>query len=91
MVDTAISPGQPRPTQQSGGREDAPHPTPIEYSLAPTDRGLAAWRLLCTAFVFEALLWGKTFRDYITGQVVIGLTAHFRISALIRGFPEPLL
>jgi hypothetical protein len=27
-------------------------------SLAPTDGGKAAWRLLCTAFVFEALLWG---------------------------------
>ncbi|TWU78522.1 hypothetical protein ED733_001003 [Metarhizium rileyi] len=30
----------------------------IEHQLEPTDRGPAAWRLLCIAFVFEALLWG---------------------------------
>ncbi|KAG8157901.1 hypothetical protein KVR01_012173 [Diaporthe batatas] len=29
-----------------------------EQALAPVDGGLAAWRLLCAAFVFEALLWG---------------------------------
>ena len=38
-------------------------------SLPPTDRGLAAWRLLLAAFVFEALLWGfplsfGVFQDY---------------------------
>lgn len=38
-------------------------------SLAPTDRGFAAWRLLLAAFVFEALLWGfplsfGVFQDY---------------------------
>lgn len=27
--------------------------------LDPVDGGFAAWRLLCAAFVFEALLWGK--------------------------------
>lgn len=32
----------------------------IEHQLEPTDRGLAAWRLLCIAFIFEALLWGKS-------------------------------
>jgi hypothetical protein len=31
---------------------DAPH-------LQPADGGVAAWRLLCAAFVFEALLWGE--------------------------------
>lgn len=31
----------------------------INQELAPTDRGLAAWKLLGTAFVFESLLWGK--------------------------------
>lgn len=30
-----------------------------QQNLEPQDRGLAAWRLLCVAFVFEALLWGK--------------------------------
>ncbi|KAL8877425.1 MAG: hypothetical protein Q9198_004560 [Flavoplaca austrocitrina] len=38
-------------------------------SLQATDRGLAAWRLLIAAFVFEALLWGfplsfGVFQDY---------------------------
>jgi len=28
------------------------------HSLPPVDGGKAAWRLLCAAFVFEALLWG---------------------------------
>ncbi|EXJ92425.1 hypothetical protein A1O3_00976 [Capronia epimyces CBS 606.96] len=28
------------------------------HELAPIDGGSAAWRLLCAAFVFEALLWG---------------------------------
>jgi hypothetical protein len=28
-------------------------------SLPAADGGLAAWRLLVTAFVFEALLWGQ--------------------------------
>ena len=27
-------------------------------SLLPADRGMAAWRMLISAFVFEALLWG---------------------------------
>ncbi|KAI1123813.1 major facilitator superfamily domain-containing protein [Nemania abortiva] len=29
-----------------------------EQELAPVDGGSAAWKLLCAAFVFEALLWG---------------------------------
>ena len=35
------------------------HEEPAEQRLEPVDRGPAAWKLLCTAFVFEALLWGK--------------------------------
>lgn len=30
-----------------------------EQGLGPVDGGAAAWRLLCAAFMFEALLWGK--------------------------------
>ncbi len=30
----------------------------VQQQLEPADRGLAAWRLLAVAFVFEALLWG---------------------------------
>lgn len=29
-----------------------------EQGLSPVDGGAAAWRLLCAAFMFEALLWG---------------------------------
>ena len=41
-------------------------------TLPPIDGGLAAWRLLLAAFVFEALLWGfplsfGVFQDYYTG------------------------
>ncbi|THX77251.1 major facilitator superfamily transporter [Aureobasidium pullulans] len=43
--------------------------TSVEQSLAPVDGGLAAWRLLFAAFVFETLLWGfplsfGVFQDY---------------------------
>lgn len=30
-----------------------------EQELLPVDGGAAAWRLLCAAFIFETLLWGK--------------------------------
>ncbi|KAI0509761.1 major facilitator superfamily domain-containing protein [Xylaria bambusicola] len=30
----------------------------VEQELAPVDGGPAAWKLLCAAFMFEALLWG---------------------------------
>lgn len=33
--------------------------TSVEQSLTPVDGGLAAWRLLFAAFVFETLLWGE--------------------------------
>lgn len=31
----------------------------VIQQLLPADGGVAAWRLLIAAFVFEALLWGK--------------------------------
>jgi len=34
----------------------------VQQYLEPTYRGIAAWRLLGAAFVFEALLWGKEFQ-----------------------------
>lgn len=39
---------------QSGNEVDA------ISGLEPADRGIAAWRLICVAFVFEALLWGES-------------------------------
>lgn len=47
---------EPQPSTTSTNNEDA---VEISYQqLHPVDGGFAAWRLLCTAFVFEALLWG---------------------------------
>jgi len=37
-------------------RQEAPEAT--SQSLPPCDGGNAAWKLLISAFVFEALLWG---------------------------------
>jgi hypothetical protein len=43
----------------------------IEQYLEPADSGAAAWRLLGAAFVFEALLWGKTFHiDFSVKPIV---------------------
>jgi len=41
--------------------EDSQYTRVIQQHLEPVDSGVAAWRLLCAAFVFEALFWGKTF------------------------------
>lgn len=38
----------------------------VEQNLAPADTGIAAWRLLVVAFVFEALLWGQLNPDLIS-------------------------
>ncbi|KAJ8611509.1 hypothetical protein MRB53_037916 [Persea americana] len=43
--------------------EESPNDERIEQGLAPTDGGLAAWRLLAAAFMFEALLWGILLQD----------------------------
>ncbi|KAF9874269.1 MFS monocarboxylate [Colletotrichum karsti] len=45
----------------------------IQHQLEPADRGFAAWKLLLTAFVFEALLWGfplsfGVFQNYYSKQ-----------------------
>jgi hypothetical protein len=52
--------------QEGSQREDTTGPTTDQQnshettgqSLLPYDRGMAAWRMLISAFVFEALLWG---------------------------------
>lgn len=45
-----------RTVATAGGLEDARR---MQQGLAPVDGGFAAWRLLCAAFMFEALLWGE--------------------------------
>lgn len=44
-------------SNKSAPPEEVPPPNEA-HSLPPYDGGTAAWRLLLSAFVFEALLWG---------------------------------
>lgn len=61
-----------QPSQDEDG--DVSNAGRVEQELAPVDGGSAAWRLLCAAFVFEALLWGKT--DNVDGTRYVRLTAN---------------
>lgn len=51
----AAPPVPPVPRRNETASEDAPV---IQQYLPPVDGGLAAWKLLGAAFVFEAFLWG---------------------------------
>lgn len=33
----------------------------VEQQLEPADRGAAAWKVLCAAFMFEAVLFGEQY------------------------------
>lgn len=52
---------EPRPGERAATADDALNDNPerIEQQLAPVDVGIAAWRFLWAAFMFEACLWGK--------------------------------
>jgi hypothetical protein len=54
--------------------------------LAPVDGGIAAWRLLGAAFVFETLLWGKS----LCYPKKLMLTCN-RVSVVLWCFPGLLL
>jgi predicted MFS family arabinose efflux permease len=63
---TLSPPNQHFEDENTNGRTVFSDQTPV---LPPIDGGLAAWRLLLAAFVFEALLWGfplsfGVFQDY---------------------------
>jgi len=45
--------------QQFASHVSTAEESPTATSLPAADGGLAAWRLLIAAFVFEALLWGQ--------------------------------
>lgn len=51
-----------------------------EQELAPVDGGLAAWKMLFAAFMFETFLWGE-FRVYIPAVI------YMRLIVLITRFP----
>ena len=56
-------PGQDDASLEENNTEQEPIVLEVEgQSLAPVDGGFAAWRLICAAFMFEALLWGKIWR-----------------------------
>jgi hypothetical protein len=48
------------PIASHTARTEPENGTETEHGLAPVDGGLAAWRLLGAAFVFETLLWGTS-------------------------------
>lgn len=59
--------------------------------LAPVDGGRAAWMLLFTAFIFEALLWGETpHRRELTQRKVLMATLY-RLSPVLWCLPGLLL
>jgi hypothetical protein len=73
LTTTVISP----PPVEATARRDDTSPFSIPWNtenenditgqaLAPADGGPAAWRLLLAAFVFEALLWGKSLLELAT-------------------------
>ncbi|KAH7383518.1 major facilitator superfamily domain-containing protein [Cadophora sp. MPI-SDFR-AT-0126] len=59
--------------EQPYDRENTHDIAIVEQDLPPADGGVAAWRLIAVAFVFEALLWGflisfGVFQDYYSQQ-----------------------
>lgn len=62
-----------------------------EQELAPVDGGLAAWKMLFAAFMFETLLWGES-RLYIAVVICMRLIEIInRIPPFIRCLPGILL
>lgn len=60
--------------------------------LAPIDGGVAAWRLLGAAFVFETLLWGEIdWLERIASMVPAADKVDSRISTLVWRLPRLLL
>jgi hypothetical protein len=43
---------------QTGDGQVVPADDMVMQELKPVDGGIAAWTVLITAFVFEAILWG---------------------------------
>lgn len=58
-----------------GPTQDTTEPAEIQQRvLDPVDGGFAAWRIICVAFVFEALLWGE--QDVIVSRRVVDLVCN---------------
>ena len=62
-LELEIQNGSPDPTPSSasaaGGGSVISEGHRGDQQLEPADRGLAAWKVLCAAFMFEAVLWGE--------------------------------
>lgn len=51
----------------------------VDQQLERADGGVAAWTILCAAFVFEALLWGEHYLSSRLGQFFhVQKTFHLR-------------
>jgi hypothetical protein len=55
--------------EQEGGEAEG-------QSLLPCDGGRAAWRLLMSAFIFEALLWGILISTFLCAVICLNRTCR---------------
>lgn len=67
----------------------------LVQSLPPYDGGTAAWTILISAFVFEALLWGMSSKNSILNtsrlkSVRLNSDCETRFSTLFRSLPKLL-
>lgn len=105
MSPSPVIPGEPpveltRPKSHTSQAEVPDDTTQSEANgedLLPVDGGLAAWRLLLAAFVFEALLWGNRPPKPNTQLSMISLISTKavsdemrRLSSFIRSIPRLL-
>jgi hypothetical protein len=97
LTTTVIGPPPVEATSQRDDTSPSSSPWSTEnenditgQALAPADGGLAAWRLLLAAFVFEALLWGKSLSDLATNVIELTMFDH-RLSFVFWSIPELLL
>ena len=62
-LELEIQNGSPNPAPSSASAAEVGSVTSEGHrgdrQLEPADRGLAAWKVLCAAFMFEAVLWGE--------------------------------
>lgn len=80
---------QTQTTDGSGGHDGVPGEDVLIQELKPVDGGVAAWTVLITAFVFEAVLWGR-YKAPTPTRLKCELLGH-RLSHLVRCLPGILL
>lgn len=63
----------------------------IVHQLQPADGGWAAWRMLISAFVFEALLWGKSSTTSDTSFMLIYCKGFRSLSVYFKSITRVFL